>query len=170
MRKTPALAIAALLVALFLFWPRGAEEVAPKPDPAPQAILTQKPVKLSPPVRSFREWVDAYSAKPDEETLAQGKAYAKEHTKEIRRLIFEDPQLAIESAVPMVVRQKLPKEILVLLEDRVRVRGDYEVYGNVPPEGQQVASAPHTRTITNKDGKRGDSDEPGNVALQVKEA
>lgn len=154
MRKTPALAFAAILAALFLFWPREAEKAVSKPESASRPVLTQKPAKLSPPVKAFREWFEAYSAKPDAASLELGKAYAKQHTAEIARLIKEDPQLAIESAVPMVVRQKLPKEILMLLEDRVRVRGDYEVYGNVPLEGQEGSTEPYTRTVTDKEGKR----------------
>ena len=153
MRKIPLLALAALLVAIFVFWPREAKKADSLSETARQPVSMQKPVKLSPPVKAFREWFEAYSAKLDAESLALGKAYAKEHTKEIQRLIFEDPQLAIESAVPMVVRQKLPKEILMLLEDRVRVRGDYEVYGNAPLEGQEATMEPYTRTVTTKDGK-----------------
>lgn len=117
--------------------------------------MLSKPVaKLSPPVTAFREWFDEHEANPSSESLELGKAYAKQHTKEIAKLIMEDPQLAIESAVPMVVRQKLPKEILMLLEDRVRVRGDYEVYGNAPLPGQEATMEPYTRTVTTTDGKR----------------
>lgn len=86
--------------------------------------------------------------------LEEGKALAREHTQEIARLIRLDPQLAIALAVPMVVRQKLPSEILALLEERPRLRGDLEVFGNVPLEGQQAAVEPYTRTVTSGDGKR----------------
>lgn len=111
-------------------------------------------MKLSAPTKAFTAWFSEYTAHPSPESLELGKAYAKQHTAEIAKLIVSDPQLAIESAVPMVVRQKLPKEIVALLEDRVRVRADYEVFGNVPLEGQEATIEPYTRTVTGKDGKR----------------
>ncbi len=111
-------------------------------------------VHLAPPVREFREWFADYQSNPAPNKLEPGKEYAKQHTREIARLIKADPQFAIANAVPMVVRQKLPREILALLEDRVRVRGNYEVYGNVPLEGQEATTEPYTRTVTTQDGRR----------------
>lgn len=120
----------------------------------PQVAKAPELVNLAPPVREFREWFADYQANPAPNKLEPGKEYARQHTREIARLIKADPQLAIASAVPMVVRQKLPGEILALLEDRVRVRGNYEVYGNVPLEGQEATTEPYTRTVTTQDGKR----------------
>jgi alpha-tubulin suppressor-like RCC1 family protein len=145
----------AVLVVLWLF--KQPQTTPTTPFKSVSGVLseqTRRAIRLSPPVKAFRDWFEEYSAAPTVEALEFGKACAKRHTQEIARLIQTDPQLAIESAVPMVMRQKLPKEILMLLEDRVRVRADYEVYGNVPLEGQEATAEPYTRTITTKDGKR----------------
>lgn len=151
----------AALGAITLIWLalRPVDELAPldfpSTNPAASLRVPAKPaVKLAAPVQVFRDWFEEYSAAPTPTSLELGKAYAKQHTQEIARLIKADPQLAIESAVPMVMRQKMPREILALLEDRVRVRGDYEVFGNVPLEGQEASTEPYTRTVTGKDGKR----------------
>jgi hypothetical protein len=143
-------ALVAVLLSLVLFRPQGVSEAS---RPVERSASTQRPVKLSAPTKAFTAWFLEYTADPSPESLELGKAYAKQHTAEIAKLIVSDPQLAIESAVPMVVRQKLPKEILALLEDRVRVRADYEVYGNVPLEGQEATMEPYTRTVTTEDGK-----------------
>ncbi len=154
MRKTLPLALGAICLVLIGLWLHEEDTTPRSSAPVQRPISSAKPVRLSAPTKVFTAWFDEYRAAPSPESLELGKEYARQHTKEIRRLIFEDPQLAIESAVPMVVRQKLPKEILPLLEERVRVRGDYEVYGNVPLEGQEATTQPYTRTISTKDGKR----------------
>jgi hypothetical protein len=154
MRKALTLALLAFLAAFLLFWPREAEKAVLQPETVRQPVSKQKPMKLSAPTKAFTAWFSEYSANPSPESLELGKDYAKQHTAEIAKLIVSDPQLAIESAVPMVVRQKLPKEIVALLEDRVRVRGDYEVYGNTPLPGQEATTEPYTRTVTTEDGKR----------------
>ncbi|MBK8090761.1 MAG: cadherin-like beta sandwich domain-containing protein [Verrucomicrobiaceae bacterium] len=154
MRKVVFLFCAVVLTAFFVFWPQTAPKAVSMAEPAAQSVLTQKPALLSAPTKAFTAWFSDYSANPSPESLELGKAYAKQHTAEIAKLIVSDPQLAIESAVPMVVRQKLPKEIVALLEDRVRVRGDYEVYGNAPLPGQEATMEPYTRTVTTEDGKR----------------
>lgn len=154
MRWFAFVALAAILLSLALFRPEGENQAARASTSVGRPALPQRVAKLSAPTKAFTAWFSEYTADPSPESLELGKAYAKQHTAEIARLIKEDPQLAIESAVPMVVRQKLPKEILVLLEDRVRVRGDYEVYGNAPVEGQEPTMEPYTRTVTTADGKR----------------
>ncbi|MBL9133627.1 MAG: hypothetical protein JNG86_20625, partial [Verrucomicrobiaceae bacterium] len=153
-RAFAATVLAALVVLWLVKKPESRPTSPSRPEAGTQAVLPQRVAMLPPSVKAFREWFVEHSAAPTPESLELGKAYAKQHTMEIARLIKEDPQLAIESAVPMVVRQKLPKEILALLEDRVRVRGDYEVYGNVPLEGQEGSTEPYTRTVTTADGKR----------------
>jgi hypothetical protein len=86
--------------------------------------------------------------------IEKGRTYAKAHTVEIAKLIKADPQAAIANAVPMVIRQKLPQEIVALLEERPRLRGDYEVYGNVPMPGTKGTAEPYTRTVMGSDGQR----------------
>lgn len=154
MRWPAFVALAAILLSLAVFRPEGEKQAPQASKPVERAASPQRVAKLSAPTKAFTAWFSEYTAHPSPESLELGKAYAKQHTAEIAKLIVSDPQLAIESAVPMVVRQKLPKEILMLLEDRVRVRGDYEVYGNTPLPGQEATIEPYTRTVTTEDGKR----------------
>lgn len=154
MRRFAFLAIAVILLSVVFFRLEVDKQVSQTSKPVIRPVSIQTPLKLAEPTTAFTAWFLEYSANPSPESLERGRTYAKQHTKEIQRLILEDPQRAIESAVPMVVRQKLPKEILPLLEARVRVRGDYEVYGNVPLIGQEATTEPYTRTVTTKEGKR----------------
>lgn len=161
------LSLAALLTAILALWllnqqpserPAPTTDVTEKAAPKPAAVAVAADLSALPPaMASFREWSELYvKANPSERPalLEEGQAFAKEHTKEIAKLIKTDPQAAIANAVPMVVRQKLPKEIVGLLEERPRLRGDYEVYGNVPLPGQEGSTEPYTRTVTSRDGKR----------------
>ncbi|MBK8035658.1 MAG: hypothetical protein IPK22_00765 [Verrucomicrobiaceae bacterium] len=154
MRWFAFVALAAILLSLALFRLEGENQAAQASTRVERPALPQRVVKLSAPTKALTAWFSEYTANRSPESLELGKAYAKHHTAEIAKLIVSDPQLAIESAVPMVVRQKLPKEIVALLEDRVRVRADYEVYGNAPLEGQEATMEPYTRTVTTADGKR----------------
>lgn len=142
------------------FWwlqrhPKGELQVQSVPSRSVVPVSIPVPVALS--VQDFRDWSGAYlkvEGAGRAALLEQGKALAREHTQEIARLIRLDPQQAIAQAVPMAVRQKLPPEILALLEQRPRLRGDLEVYANVPVEGQDADIAPYTRTVTGKKGER----------------
>ncbi len=162
-RLIPALLLLALLV-FWLFQQPVTESALPstasikQASPKPAAVLSAPHLQvLPPPIASFRLWSDLFFAAPLSERpalLVEGQAFAKEHTKEIAKLIKVDPQAAIAHAVPMVIRQRLPKEIVGLLEERPRLRGDYEVYGNVPLPGQEDTTEPYTRTVTGRDGRR----------------
>lgn len=154
MRWPALVALAAILISLAVFLSEPEKQVPLASKSVERADLPQRIAKLSAPTRAFTAWFSEYTANPSPESLELGKDYARQHTAEIAKLIKSDPQLAIESAVPMVVRQRLPKEIVELLEDRVRVRGNYEVFGNTPLPGQEDSTEPYTRTVVTKDGKR----------------
>ncbi|MES2596247.1 MAG: Calx-beta domain-containing protein [Verrucomicrobiota bacterium] len=83
-------------------------------------------------VAEFTDWAEAYLADEKTSLLHQGLALAEVHRAAIKELIQTDPQRAIESAVPMAVRQKLPAEIVARLEQRVSGRGMYEVLAVSP--------------------------------------
>lgn len=83
----------------------------------------------------FQKWCIKYkNATPDlrDQLLVEGKALAVAHTAAIASLIPAEPQMALEWAVPMVVRQELPEEMLHLLEERVHVKGDLAVLAVSP--------------------------------------
>ena len=64
--------------------------------------------------------------------LDEGGDLAKAHRTAIKALIVSDPKRAIEVAVPMVTRQKLPAELVVMLEERISGIGALEVLAISP--------------------------------------
>jgi PKD domain len=109
-------------------------------------------------ISSFRTWADSYlaaSAEQKVEMLENGQQLAAEHTRRIAEMIRLDPEQAIANAVPMVIRQDLPKSIVSLLEERVRVRAALIVNGNAPLPGQENSPdfKPYTRVVSTEDGE-----------------
>jgi regulation of enolase protein 1 (concanavalin A-like superfamily) len=85
---------------------------------------------------SFVTWSERFLSAPAEEKkslVAEGVALATARRPVFRELIKTDPASALRTAVPMVVRQKLPPEIVGLLEERVSDRGTVRVYQGVGP-------------------------------------
>jgi hypothetical protein len=93
-------------------------------------------------VKNFRNWAESYfAAEPAEraQLLSKGKELAELHRVAIKQTIPTNPQLALELAVPMVVRQDLPDEIEQRLESRVNDRGKMMVLGAVPEGTAETA-------------------------------
>lgn len=107
----------------------------PKAGEPPQSPLRKKlAAKMSPhtpaAVLEFRDWARSYLlAEPAQqrEMIEKGKTLARAHTTAVSGLIARSPKVALESAVPMVIRQDLPKEVVSLLEKRVNERGALSV-------------------------------------------
>lgn len=59
-----------------------------------------------------------------------------------KQLIKDDPKAALENAVSMVARQKLPAEVVALLEKRVNQVGALWVKMGTPMPGEPLPSAP----------------------------
>lgn len=136
--------------------PRGAGPVR-KPDrTVPLQLLPSVPQQAPEAVAEFREWSERFLSAADDgrrPLLEEGMELAKEHTREIARMIKSDPQAAIAHAVPMVIRQDLPQEIVALLEERPRLRGDYLVSAMLPLDGQEGKVSPYARKVMSKDGR-----------------
>ncbi len=101
-------------------------------------------------VKNFRNWAESYfAAEPADRAklISKGQELADLHRVAMKQTIPNDPKLALELAVPMVVRQDLPDEIEQRLESRVNDRGSMMVLGVVPEESAQssnkTASARH---------------------------
>ena len=123
--------------------------------PAAKASETATPVvghlKLQPAqpgvpsaIHAFRDWASRYLlAAPEQRQnlLKEGSKLADEHRTALGQMISSDPRAALENAVPMVVRQDLPSEIVSRLEKRVNSRGSLLTLGAVAPEGQAVLAA-----------------------------
>ncbi len=89
-------------------------------------------------IEAFDGWVGRWkSANPEERAAmtAEGTTLAGERRAEFKALIMTDPRQALERAVPRVVRQDLPEEIVALLEKPVSATGNYDVYMGRPAPG-----------------------------------
>lgn len=86
-------------------------------------------------VMGFTVWSRRYLAAGEAERVGlveEGMKWAQERRPVFKALIMEDPREAIQKAVPMVVRQKLPLEIVSLLEKRMNHVGAIRVMQGVP--------------------------------------
>ncbi len=83
--------------------------------------------------------------------IAEGSQLAETRRAALAALIPADPKRALDHAVPMVVRQVLPTEIVARLEERVSAKGFYGVLGVV---GQPAANPAILREARLGDGKR----------------
>jgi len=124
----------------------------PRPnDPAGPVPAPVTPTTTSPPIQlalqalpqplpgtfsaQFFFWLRDYlvAAPADRPALlAEGQRLAAARRAEYKQLIATDPRKALEEAVPMVVRQQLPAEIVAELETRLSGVGRYEVQAISP--------------------------------------
>ena len=120
-----------------------AQGEAPIPAPVPEPVVRAEdagPLSITPSqvaavprradfakVVAFNDWAAAYVAADAPTRLAmkdEGVRLAMERRPEFKALIVTDPQRALERAVPRVVRQDLPGEIVAQLERPVSATGD----------------------------------------------
>ena len=133
----PVSASAVLLAPLEHAVPATAQTPAPAPKHTREEPLEQTgagPLPAASPLAAFDAWTQRYSAAGESErrTLtADGIALAAVRRPLMKDLIQRDPRSALEHAVPMVVRQKLPAAVLAQLETRVNGRGALRVYQGV---------------------------------------
>ncbi|MCE9519036.1 MAG: hypothetical protein K8R87_05670, partial [Verrucomicrobia bacterium] len=128
--------------------------------PASVVQVPQSHPMAPPAVREFRDWAEKYfRAKPEQQPklIEEGTKLAMAHQKAIGQLIPEDPKLAIENAVPMVVRQSLPEEIVSKLEKRVNTTGSLTRYGAVPVEGEPTSKNPMSYSFVAQDAPVGEA-------------
>lgn len=122
-------------------------------------VRVDVPDHAAPEIQAFRGWASEYlDATPVEKEAMEksGIELAQKHTQAIAALIKSDPRKAIEDAVPMAVRQRLPEIVVNHLEQRVNVQGSLNVFGNVPDasKGLVYTTPPITRTVTTEDGRQ----------------
>ena len=94
--------------------------------------------------QAFTDWTKRYLKAPAaerEHMVAEGVHIAEERRPVFKQLIQTDPRKAIETAVPMVVRQKLPQAVVAKLEERVAGRAVLRVYQSTPtPDEKPVGT------------------------------
>ncbi len=131
--------------------------VAPAPpSPRPAAAVVAAPVKhptgeviaagwktaAQPGFAAFCDWTSRYlAAAPAGRSLllAEGLDLAQQRRATLKQLIRSDPREALAAAVPMVVRQQLPAEVVQQLEERISARGELALNAVTPAPGQPVA-------------------------------
>ncbi len=92
-------------------------------------------------IEAFDGWVERWKAATSEERAAmagEGAQLAAGRRPQFKALIASNPRLALEKAVPRVVRQDLPEEIVAQLETPVSSTGDLNVYQGRPAEGMAL--------------------------------
>ncbi len=110
--------------------------------PAPQEVSAD-------PLVRFDDWSRKYLAASEAERAGlreEGMKLAKARRPVFKELIKDNPRQALEQAVPMVVRQRLPGDIVALLERRMNKRAGVTVYQGVPAEGQPLPEPGKTLT------------------------
>ena len=101
----------------------------------PEATAPPDEAKLA----AFKDWTTRWTQADATERKAlreEGVRLARERRNEFKALIATNPRRALEEAVPRVVRQQLPPEIVHHLEKPVSAKGDYNVYLGQPAPGQ----------------------------------
>ncbi len=105
----------------------------------------------------FRAWTREFAkAKTDEQKaamLTEGLELAQQRRNQMSDLIDQDPKRALELAVPVAVRRVLPADVVALLEEPVRGRGDLFVVAAVAAPGKTLTMRPVERSVTMKDGR-----------------
>ena len=122
----------------------------------PAAVTEAMDTEAGPAQRlgAFSDWSKRYvAASPDERVAlaAEGVRLAEARRPVLKALIKSDPRRALKQAVPMVVRQELPREVLALLEERVNGRAALRVYQGVGADNR--SPVPTTRIAEFADGR-----------------
>jgi len=89
----------------------------------------------------FHDWAEQYvlAAASEKSVLeAEGVELARARREALATLIRNDPERALELAVPIGVRRALPSSVSALLEERVSGRGRLAVLGALPEPGQEA--------------------------------
>ena len=105
-------------------------------------------------VADFGSWTQRYVSAPAEKRavlIAEGVRLATERRPVFKDIIRTNPEQALREAVPMVVRQELPHQVLAQLEERVNRRGAIRVYQGVGPDNS--GPAPTHRVAELENGK-----------------
>jgi uncharacterized delta-60 repeat protein len=140
---------------------RKALEASARPPQEPSSTAGQQsprarsPLAESPVLEEFRQWVEQYDlgglVAASEE---KGVELSIRRQAVLAKLIEEDPESAIELAVPARLRQKLPPQIQRQVEEQVSGYGDFivAVYDHIDPQTGEFTDGLVERTVV-LDGK-----------------
>ncbi len=141
--------------------------------PVRRETVSAKPLPLPPDadaIARFDEWSARYLAASTTEKGAlvpEGLRLAETRRAELKALIPADPKRALDSAVPMVVRQALPAAIVARLEERINANAFYGVLGVTPdPDAPAIDEPPIRREVRLDNGTRYEAHVYGKRATQ----
>ncbi|MES2708303.1 MAG: Calx-beta domain-containing protein [Verrucomicrobiota bacterium] len=109
---------------------------------AAAASVADSPIPRMEAVYAFQEFSKRWTAADPagrEAMREEGVRLAQARRPEFKKLIVADPRRALEEAVPRVVRQDMPADMVAALEKPVSDTGSYRVYLGRPEAGQTVA-------------------------------
>jgi hypothetical protein len=137
--------------------PAGAASEAEFGAPAPplsvrEVAVARQTAQVEPVFNAFTRWSARWQAASPEERpalLPEGLAIAQARRPLMLMLIENEPRQAIARALPMVVRQGLPAEVVALLEERINEKGFYGVIGVLNGSGRPIE-----REAVMSDGRR----------------
>ncbi len=107
--------------------------------PPSQEELWSRPA-AEPAFARFKDWTKRHAAATPQGRAAledEGVALARARLAAMADRIRSNPQRALELAVPLVVRERMPASVRALLEERVSATGDYSVVCVTPLPGQK---------------------------------
>ena len=148
LRPSQIISLSLSLLAALCWWSLSPSRVGPElaqpsqkgTAPEPQTILHEPQTQIGEatttlePAVEFASWTQRYIAAPIEKRgalISEGVKLARERRPVFRELIQTNPEQALREAVPMVVRQSLPHQVVAMLEERVNRRGAIRVYQGV---------------------------------------
>ena len=136
-------------------------EIQPTPE---EAALIR--TRLEP----FEAWAKNFVALDTKEQQAQalerGKQQARERRDALKQIIRTNPQLALQKALPYLLRKELPTDVAGLLEERVSAKGKLGVLGILATaDGRSAATT--IRRIAEIDGKSYEAFVYGRRATQL---
>lgn len=164
MRLRLLLALMAVFSFLAVIWQQtGGDEPASKPPAEASKVAsksTAADLKAKPAAEAknaveatsgnaladFDAWSKKFLASRNPDLIAQGVELAKQRRPVFKALILKDPREAIRRAVRPVERQKLPLEVVALLETPVEQRGVMRVY-RAGPESVANGEKPTLRYV-----------------------
>ena len=162
-RKRTALILAILALAVAGWFSFQTPEFVRPAIPVPEAIATQTAMPRSEAeapvggtkVAAFAQWTERFlaaSSQDEKRSLVdEGITLATARRIELKSLIVKDPRMAIEAAVPPVIRQQLPRAVAERLEERVNEAAFFGVLGALPGAGSDVGP-PIRRHVRTDDG------------------
>ena len=101
---------------------------------------------------AFKSWTERYAAAAghtQSELVSEGVTLAAARRDCLVELILKDPEQALAEAIPIVVRQNLPAQVIALLETRVSGQGSVTNQVSTPRRGEKMKPTHWCRAYLN---------------------